>query len=477
MRSKSIVFLLIGIFILFSLSTYAETEETKKLKRVGVFTLVRIKGEIPVPEVMKTILDKYSGDIKYGFDLAGYGELYLPFIEQIEAASFEEKQLPIGDKLMWMLFRARGKIKVVENIEWAGKAPLPVFSFTVVKGYNHYEFIMPKPCGNIALRKVEEIIPDAVCDIMVNPAKANLNDPISVDMSASQEAKSMEVEVFDADGNKITSQTLSSDSPKWQTSFDKPGEYVFKGTAFNVKDKPSENPCEAKTYINSPPVSGLASSVVEDYVGLPVTFDASEVADTDGDVVKVDFEITDEDGNLVDRFTDTEKPFTWEKTFEDEGAYAVTAIATDDFGAVSEPARVDVAQKFKKLFFLVDGGPLAAFGGSAAGFFGARLGVAYKITPNKLDLIVEGGVAYAGDPWKTFFIGNALINYYVDEAIYIGGGAGFSTEIKDGEGSKVEGVVNAGYDVINKVKMKGSIFIEGRISGNSKIMLGFRILL
>jgi len=83
---------------------------------------------------MKTILEKYSEDIKYGLGLAGYGELYLPFIEQIETVSFEEKQLPIGDTLMWMLFRARGEIKVVENIEWAEKAPLPIFSFTVVKG-------------------------------------------------------------------------------------------------------------------------------------------------------------------------------------------------------------------------------------------------------------------------------------------------------------------------------------------------------
>lgn len=480
MRSKSIVFLLIGIFILFSLSSYAETEETKKLKRIGVFTLVRIKGEIPVPEVMKTILDKYSGDIKYGLDLAGYGELYLPFIEQLETASFEEKQLPIGDILMWMLFRARGKIKVVENIEWAGKAPLPVFSFTVVKGYNHYEFVMPKPCGNIALRKVEEIIPDAVADIMVNPARANLNDPISVDMSGSQEAKSMEVEVFDADGNKITSQTLSSDSPKWQTSFDIPGEYVFKGTAFNVKDKPSENPCEAKTYINSPPVSGLASSAVEDYVGLPVTFDASGVADIDGDVVRVDFEITDEEGNLVDRYTDNDMPFTWEKTFEDEGVYAVTAIATDDFGAVSEPARVEVAQKHKRLFFLVDFGPLVAFGGgNTGGFFGGRAGVLYKLTPGKLDLIVEGGgaVTFSGAPWQGFGMASVLLNYYTGEAFYIGAGAGFSSRTRPAQGSAAEVVVDAGYDVIDKVKMKGSIFVEGRFLADTKLMVGFRLIL
>jgi hypothetical protein len=477
MRSKNIVFLMIGIFILFSLSLYAETEETKKLKRVGVFTFVRIRGEIPVPEVMKTILDKYSGDIKYGLDLAGYGELYLPFIEQMETASFEEKQLPIGDTLMWMLFRARGKIKVVENIEWAGKAPLPVFSFTVVKGYNHYEFVMPKPCGNIALRKIEEIIPDAVCDIMVNPAKANLNDPISVDMSGSQEAKSMEVEVFDADGNKITSKTLTSDSPKWQTNFDKPGEYVFKGTAFNVKDKPSENPCEAKTYINYPPVSAVESSTPEYYVGLPIIFDASDAFDSDGDVIGVDFEITDEDGNLVDRFTDTERPFTLEKTFEDEGVYTVTTIATDDFGAVSEPARVEVTQKFKKFFFLVDLGPLLAFG-STGYYMAGRAGVLYCITPGSLDLVLSAGgaISFCDCIWKSFGMAELLLNYYTSESIYIGGGVGYSTYARVGQGSRVEIVATIGYDVIDRIKTKGSIFFEGRFLGDIKLMIGYRLI-
>jgi len=179
---------------------------------------------------------------------------------------------------MWMLFRSRGKVKVVEDIEWAGKAPLPVFSFTVVKGFKHYEFIMPKPCGNISLRKVEEIIPDAVCSLKVDPAKANINDPISVDMSGSKHAQSMEVEVFGPDGTKITSKALTPESAQWQTKFDKPGEYIFKGKALNPKGKPSENPCEAKTYINFPPTCKLWTSCLpcEDYVGRPITFDASD---------------------------------------------------------------------------------------------------------------------------------------------------------------------------------------------------------
>jgi len=475
MKAKKLCFLLFAVFLLFSITSYAQTT---KLKEIGRYTLVRIKGEVPVAEVMKTLVDKYTGDIKYGLDMAGYGDLFYPFIEQIKAASFEEKMLPIGDRLMWMLFRSQGKIKVAKDIEWAGKAPLAVFSFMVVKGYNHYEFVMPKPCGNIALRKVEEVIPDAICDIKVSPEKANINDPISVDMNGSKNAQSMEVEVFDKAGTKIASQKLTPEAAKWQTKFDKPGEYVFKGKAYNVKGKASTNPSEAKVYINSPPVSKLESSTKEDYVGLPVTFSASGSSDTDGEVRKVDFEITDSEGNVVDKHTATEKPFTWEKTFDKEGVYTVTAIVTDDFGAVSEPARVELKEKYKKLFFLVDAGPMFIFpGGSSSGAIGGRLGLYYEFVPHKWSLIVSGGGAFPfSSGWDAFFMANVLANYLSGKS-YFGAGAGFSTSVRTGEGSTVEFVANAGYNVIDKVKMKGSIFLEGRISGSSKVMAGFRLLL
>ncbi|MFQ6037449.1 MAG: hypothetical protein ACE5LV_02415, partial [Candidatus Aminicenantales bacterium] len=159
MKNKIRVILSIGLILWTASMAFSET---KKLEEIGRYTLVRIKGEVPTAEVMKVLLERYTGDIKYGFDLAGYGDLFLPFIEQIKQAAFEEKDIAVGDTMMWMLFRSRGKVKVVHDLEWAGREPLPVFSFTVVKGFKHYEFIMPRPCGNISLRKVEEIIPEAV---------------------------------------------------------------------------------------------------------------------------------------------------------------------------------------------------------------------------------------------------------------------------------------------------------------------------
>ena len=483
MKSKKLILIAIGLLIFSSIISYAET---KKLKRIGRYTLVRIKGEVPTAEVMKILIDKYTGDIKYGFDLAGYGDLFLPFLDQIKAASFEEKELAIGDKLMWMLFRSRGRVKDVEDIEWAGKEPLPVFSFTVKKGFKHYEFIMPKPCGNIALRKIEEIIPEAICDIKVTPAKANINDPITVDMSGSQQAKSMEVDVFGPDGVKITTHSLTPDSPKWQTKFDKPGEYTFRGKAINFEAKPSTNPCEAKTYINYPPTCKLWTSCLpcENYVGWPVTIDASESSDPDGQVVKIDFEITDQEGNVVDRFSDSEKPFTWEKTFDVPGLFTITAIATDDFGAVSQPARVDLEVTQKRLFVLAEAGPFLARG--SHGIYAAgRLGLLYKIVPDRLSFIISGGGALAlkGDPWKSVFMANMLFNVHAGTAFF-GAGAGFTTKVKEERNSDAELIGNFGLDIYSTRTSIGSLFFEVRspigkgrkFSKHHKLMFGFRVL-
>lgn len=483
MKNKKVVLFVIGLLILFSLSSYAET---KKLRRIGRYTLVQIKGEIPTAEVMKIVLDKYTGDIKYGFDMAGYGDLFLVFIEQLKSASFEEKELAVGDKLIWMLYRSRGKIKIVEDVEWAGKEPLPVFSFIVKKDYKHYEFIMPKPCGNISLRKVEEVIPDAICDIRVDPAKANINDPISVDMSGSQHAKSMEVDVFGPEGTKITSKTLTPDSPKWQIKFDTPGEYVFKGRAINPTEKPSENPCEAKTYINFPPTCKLWTSCLpcEDYVGKPVTFDASDSIDPDGEVVKADFEITDEQGKVVDRYSDAEKPFTWEKIFEAPGVYTITAIVTDDFGAVSQPARIDIEVTQKRFFFLVEAGPFLARG-SHGTYVASRFGFLYKIVPDTVDFIISAGGALNlnGEPWKSIFMANLLFNVKSGPAFF-GAGAGFTTKVKENRNSDADLIANVGFNIFNTQTSIGSIFFEVRapvgkerkFSKHHKLMLGFRII-
>ena len=460
--------------------------ETKKLRRIGRYPFVRFESEAPTAELVKIYLDRYARDIRYGFELTGYEDLYLPFIEQMKTASFKEKQLRAGDKLLWMLFRSGGKVKVVENLEWAGQAPLPIFSFIVKKDYNHYEFIIPRACGNLSLMKVEEVIPDAICDITVDPLKANINDPIIVDMSGSQHATSMEVKVFDSEGTKIATHTLSPDSPKWEIRFDKPGEYFFKSKAFNNKEKSSENPCEAKTYINFPPVCELWTSCHPciEYVGKLVTFNVSDSTNPDGEIVKANFEITDETGNVVDTFEDIEKPFVWNKFFEKPGLYIITAFVTDDFGAVSEPSRIVEEVIQRRMFFLADSSFLYDRSSNAP-FVALRIGVLYKIIPDTLDFFISGGGAGSlnVEPWEYFFMANMILNVHAGP-VFFGAGAGLSTRVEEPGRMDNELIANVGFDMFNYYKTVGSVFFEARgplgrvrsFSDHNKLMLGFRII-
>ncbi len=158
MNNKKWAFFIIGIFFLFTLGVHAET---KKLREIGRFKLANIKNDMPTEQVLQTLLDKFSGDIQNGFSLAGYSGLSLPFMDQLKQSAYGEKQLAIGEKMVWMMFRSGGKVKVVHDLEWAGNNPLSVYSFTVVDGNKHYEFIMPKACGNISLQRVVIASPGA----------------------------------------------------------------------------------------------------------------------------------------------------------------------------------------------------------------------------------------------------------------------------------------------------------------------------
>jgi hypothetical protein len=487
MKNKRLIFFVVGFLILFSLSTFAETT---KLKSIGQYTFVRIRGEVPTQEVMKRLVDRYSGDIKYGFDLAGAGDLYLPFMAQLKSETFEEKSLPVGDKLMWMLFRSQGKVKVAQDIEWAGKAPLEVFAFSVKEDNKAYEFVMPRPCGNIALRSITALevpVPSAVCALAVSPAKVNPKDMVTVDTSGSQYATSMEVDVIGPDGRKITTHSFTPDAAKKQTSFDQPGVYTFKGRAVNEKGVASTNPCEAKVVVNAPPTCALTTSCqpCKDYVGKPVTLDASGSADPDGTVAKADFAVTDQTGNPVDKFMDGDAPFIWDKVFDKPGSYVVTVVVTDDFGSVSEPCRVALDVTQKRLFFLIEGGP-GLLRGTYTAMLWARAGLLYKIVPDTLDFILSfgGGIPVRGEPWTSFVMGNALLNVHAGPA-FLAGGLGFSTKEQTTRKGGIDLVGEVGVDLFKVNSSVGSIFFELRapvltsdrsFEKHHKLLLGFRYI-
>jgi len=487
LRKTTVLFVALALVLCAAVSF----AQTTKLKRIGLYTFCTIKGQEPTPATMKGLFETRAADIKTGFDLAGNPELYQPFMDQMKTAEWVDTTLPIGEVLPWMLFRSQDQVKVARNIEWAGKEPLPVFIVPVKVDWKQYAFVIPKGCGNIALSsKVTNLIQPAVCNLVVTPARANANDPITVDMSGTQNAKSMTVEVTDAQGLKLATQELTPQSPKWQTKFDKPGEYSFQAVAIGLDDKPSANPCAAKVAINFPPICKLWTSCMpcEDYVGRPITFDASGSSDPDGQIVKVVFELLDANGNVIDTCVTTRKPWTWEKVFTKAGTYTINTTVFDNDGAqspASDPCRLTFEVTQKKLFWTVGGGP-GVYGGSTALYGFLRAGVLSWITPDKWSFTATagGGIPFAGSPWKIVFTAEALVNGHF-QGFFIGTGVGVSSATMAKDANHKFGVdlpVQLGFDAFNKWTSKGQIFFEFRapigrsFKSNYKTGAGFRFL-
>ena len=488
MKSKKLfLFLLVLGLVAITVNTYAEVT---KLKNIGRYSFAQVKGIIATPEAMKTVVEHCAPDIKLGFDMAGYGDLYLPFLDQLKTAAFADSTWAVGDRVMWMLFKNQGKVKVTKEIEWAGKAPLEVFAVDVKKDDKIYHFIIPKPCGNIGLKNIEDAPPPPpVYSLAVSPEKVNPGEPITIDMSGSKNAKGMVVDVLNAKGEKVASKTLTPESPKAQIKLDEPGEYVLKPRSLDQQDIALANTAKVTAYINVPPVCKLSTPCLrcEDYVGRPIAFDASGSTDPDGEIVKAVFEITDAAGQVVDTFTKTDKPLLWEKTFLKAGVYTITATVFDNAGAVSlasDACRVSFEVTQKKLLWLLEAGPLMARG--TYHFYGfIRGGMFYWLSPDRFSFVASAGgaVPLQGEPWKFIFLANALVNVHTGP-MYIGGGLGYSTKEQNTRKSGLDVVGNIGVNVINNLTSTGSIFFEFRsplgsnrtFEKHHKFALGFRMV-
>ena len=485
MKKSKFLLIILLLGVAFSLNALAQTHVIKKL---GRYPFCRCRGGIPTSEVMKEIVKTYAGDVKYGFDMAGYGDIYLTFLDQLEKGVFEEVSLAPGEKLMWMLYRVRGKVKVLEDVEWGGEEPLEAFSFKVIKDGRCFEFIMPKPCGNISLYKITEVVP--FCDLKVSPTKVNIGEPVTVDVCKSENAAVVEINVLDESGNKIQSKKLEMASCKWQISFDKPGKYIFEAVASSVLEVRSTNPCKGEVTVNAPPVCEIKVSPLEAYIRKPFTFDASASSDPDGSVSSVTFIITDEAGNEIDRKTIDSPPFVWERAFEKPGVYKVSAVVKDDFGAVSvNECSGTFTVKRKILGFMIDAGWLRVKSCVGDYIFG-RAGLNFHLVQDKLDaaILIGGGIPVAQQPedaFQSILIVDGLLNYY-SGPFSIGGGLGISTGVKKSgwkDKTHVEFLIDTGFSFYQKDELRAGLFAEGRfaldklddISGYHKFGLGFRL--
>lgn len=123
-----------------------------KLKTLGkspFYPVKNLKAEAIYP-----ILKKYEKDVQGGFTKAGSGNLFKPFMKNLETAKPEEIKIQPGDTFLWMIFKKKNKPFVLKNVKWAGKAPFKAYRMELLHEGKRYEFIFPNICLNIALKEI-----------------------------------------------------------------------------------------------------------------------------------------------------------------------------------------------------------------------------------------------------------------------------------------------------------------------------------
>jgi hypothetical protein len=166
------------------------------------------------------------------------------------------------------------------------------------------------------------------------------------------------------------------------------------------------------------------------------------------------------------------------------------AVKVIEPAPVAPPPPPPPAKKYgtvAPLAFLVEGGP-GLLKGTYTGMVWARVGVLFNLVKDTLDAVfaVGGGIPVQGAPWKSFLMGNALLNLNAGPA-YVAGGLGFSTKDRDQVGKKggIDLVGQLGINLFRRNKSTGSLFGELRapvitedrdFEHNHKLLLGFRYI-
>lgn len=214
-------------------------------------------------------------------------------------------------------------------------------------------------------------------------------------------------------------------------------------------------------------------------------------------MVKAEVTVTDATDAVIKTFALTPENCTAELNLDKVGEYMVTAVVWGQY-EMKSPAGCEFAvkvleptpivapiAKVNPLHFLIEGGP-GLLKGTYTGIFWARAGILYNLVVEKLDFILAlgGGVPIKGDPWKSFFMGNALLNVHAGPA-YVAGGLGFSTKEREGRKGGIDLVGQLGINLFRHNDSVGSMFGELRapvitedrsFEEHHKLLLGFRYI-
>jgi len=402
-----ISFLLLSTYLVMACAS--DTFAAVTLKRLGTspFSLTSISSEAG----LRNMVEERSVDLRIAFAKAGSPELFPGFLAQFHRAKIDSIQIGPGERFKWMLFRNKttGTVKVISDVIWAGKAAFGAFKFHINARGQRYEFIVPVGCGNLSLKsvgvlpKLASVIPDKVEVVPERIALLPQKDVIAVPRSANQ--------------NPICKMRLSSSK------------------------------------INC---------------GQAITVDATSSRDPDGSISEITFKMLDAANLLIAEKIDKEAPFVQKFTIPCKSSqYTIKAVAIDNKKSQSSPD--DCTQTIriaKRKGGLVAGVGLARQLDPSSYVFG-RVGYEVSLTEKLYTMALAGGFArFDGNDGDSAFTADALLNYYLTENIFVGGGIG----LWSGDNGKTDLILDIGYLVHEKPgSMKTYLLLEGRCEADDLI--------
>jgi len=148
---KLIVFLMVFL-VLVSVTVQAQQEIV--LKQLGRAPL---SPYLQSAEEAKILLKKVNEEVGRALDWFPGGALgeavYAALYEQLPNLKLEQVQVPVGQRMVWMLY---SKGRLLKGLRWEGSEPFQAYQFEVITEGKIFTFIVPLRCGNIALVGMRE---------------------------------------------------------------------------------------------------------------------------------------------------------------------------------------------------------------------------------------------------------------------------------------------------------------------------------